>query len=76
MTSFGTWHYSHGSQLEDANSLPWKAIKIQGQRKAEGWQMGLGTRELGSGPSSATKLLCDPEQVILFLCAAVTMCLK
>lgn len=29
--SFGTWHYSHGSQLEEANRLPWKVIKIQRQ---------------------------------------------
>lgn len=27
--SFGTWHYSHGCQLEEANRLPWKVIKIQ-----------------------------------------------
>lgn len=76
VTSFDTWHYSHGSQLEEAKRLPWKVIKIKGHWRAEGWHMGLGARELGSGPGPATKLLCDPAQVILFLCAAVSMCLK
>jgi len=38
--------------------------------------MGLGARELGSGLSPVTELLCDPEQVISFLRTAVTMCLK
>jgi len=31
VTSFDTWHYSHGSQLEEANRFPWKVIKIKGQ---------------------------------------------
>lgn len=76
VTSCDSWHYSHGSQLEEANRVPWKMIKIKGQRRAEGWHMGLGARELGSGPSPAAKLLCDSAQVILFLCTAVSMCLK
>lgn len=38
--------------------------------------MGLGTRELGSGLSPATKFLCDSVQVILFLYSAVSMSLK
>lgn len=31
VTSLDSWHYSHGSQLEEANRLPWKVIKIKGQ---------------------------------------------
>lgn len=31
VTSFDTWHYSHGSQLEGAKRIYWKVIKIKGQ---------------------------------------------
>lgn len=75
MTLFDTWHYSHGSQLEGAKRIYWKMIKMRVNEK-KGWHMGLGAKELDSGLSPAMKLLCDSVQVILFLCSAVSMCLK
>lgn len=62
VTSFDTWHYSHGSQLEGANRIYWKVIKIKGQWK-ERLAHGFG--------SKGARLWSEPcHEIALWLCAS------
>lgn len=67
VTSFDSWHYSHGSRLEGANRIYWKVIKIKGQWR-ERLAHGFGSNRAG--------LWSEPcHEIALWLCASHFMSL-